>query len=196
MDFLGQALYFLLSLQGWAHIMCSNEVKRDLKYILQTYLGSSTDSRYFALVQDGPPNWEHCKKSKTSFSKQKQNLEKLTLCILNVPVSKVSVKCKNRQVFQRGLYSSSPCGVCLCTSDQYLAEDGRWDEILQALKAMLQAGRSEIKDRDPDSTREYLVYWEEIRKQNRVSYKGPRIVLAKVMRMGVLSRIHASHQGT
>ena len=66
---------------------------------------------------------------------------------------------------------------------------------LQTLKKTILAGWPNCKDEIHPSIREFWSMREELTMQNGIIYKGHRVLIPKVMRAELLSRIHSSHLG-
>ena len=69
------------------------------------------------------------------------------------------------------------------------------DEALQTLKITVLTGWPVQKDEVPVNIREYWSYREEIKVHKRILFKNKRVVITRVMRPEVKSRIHFSHLG-
>jgi len=69
------------------------------------------------------------------------------------------------------------------------------DPVLETLKSTTLTGWPETKDQLPLNIREYWNYREEITLHNGILLKNQRVIIPKVMRPEVLTRIHSSHQG-
>ncbi|XP_070576183.1 uncharacterized protein [Ptychodera flava] len=85
----------------------------------------------------------------------------------------------------------------LNVTDQRLQQMLRYtqqDETLQVLKTTTLSGWPDTKEEVPIII-EYWQHRDEITIQNGVLYKGPRVIIPKVMRPETVARVHASHLG-
>ena len=69
------------------------------------------------------------------------------------------------------------------------------DAALQTLKTTILTGWPTQKEQVPINIREFCHYREELSVHNGVLFKGMRVVIPRVMRPEVMSKIHASHLG-
>ena len=69
------------------------------------------------------------------------------------------------------------------------------DKTLQTLKTTVLTGWPMQKEQVPVNIREYWSYREELTVHNGILFKGSRVVIPRVMRSEVKSRIHSSHLG-
>ena len=69
------------------------------------------------------------------------------------------------------------------------------DAALQTLKTTILSGWPTQKEQVPINIREFWNYREELSVHNGVLFKGMRVVIPRVMRPEVMSKIHASHLG-
>lgn len=72
---------------------------------------------------------------------------------------------------------------------------GRQDESVQALKTTILSGWPDQREKAPVNIREHWNYRDELSVHNEVLFKGMRIIIPRILRPEVMSRIYASHQG-
>lgn len=70
------------------------------------------------------------------------------------------------------------------------------DETLQALKSIVLLGWPDLKSETPISVRDYWNYRDEIVVQNGILFKANKVIIPKLLRPEMLTRIHSSHLGT
>ena len=101
------------------------------------------------------------------------------------------------QVFSVELENTSPMQA-LRLSPERLKQLQRCtgqDAALQTLKRTILSGWPTQKEQVPINIREFWNYREELSVHNGVLFKGTRVVIPRVMRPEVMSKIHASHLG-
>ena len=101
------------------------------------------------------------------------------------------------QVFAFEVERMSPFSV-LKVSGERLAQIQKateHDPVLQTLKTTLLMGWPDRWDDAPVQVRQYWKYKEEITLHNGVLFKSQRIIIPKVLRSEITSRIHSSHLG-
>lgn len=69
------------------------------------------------------------------------------------------------------------------------------DPVLMTLKTTVITGWPELREQVPMPVREYLLYRDEISIHNGVLFKNHRVIVPKLLRAEILSRIHSSHLG-
>ena len=101
------------------------------------------------------------------------------------------------QVFSLELENTNPMHTLKVTPerlDQLQCCTGQ-DEALQTLKTTILTGWPEQREQVPINIREYWAYREELTVHNGVLFKGSRVIIPRIMRPEVKSKIHSSHQG-
>ena len=101
------------------------------------------------------------------------------------------------QVFSVDLEKSNPIQA-LKVSPERLEQLQRCtgqDESLQVLKTTILSGWPAQKDQAPVNIREYWNYRDELSIHNGVLFKGSRVIIPRVLRPEVMSKIHSSHLG-
>lgn len=69
------------------------------------------------------------------------------------------------------------------------------DESLQTLKTAILSGWTAQRDQAPVNIREYWNYRDELSVHNGILFKGSRVLIPRVLRPEVMSKIHSSHLG-
>ncbi|XP_033725286.1 uncharacterized protein K02A2.6-like [Pecten maximus] len=69
------------------------------------------------------------------------------------------------------------------------------DTCLQTLKSVILSGWPDTKEEVPVTIREYWNFRDELAVHNRILFKESRVVIPKLLRKEMLTRIHSSHQG-
>ena len=69
------------------------------------------------------------------------------------------------------------------------------DPVLLTLKTTIATGWPEVKEQVPIPIRDYWLYRDKISVHNRVLFKNHRIIIPKLLREEIMSRIHSSHLG-
>lgn len=69
------------------------------------------------------------------------------------------------------------------------------DPVLMTLKTTVITGWPELREQVPMPVREYWLYRDEISIHNGVLFKNHRVIVPKLLRAEILSRIHSSHLG-
>ena len=67
------------------------------------------------------------------------------------------------------------------------------DESLQALKTTILSGWPAQRDQAPANMREYSNYRDELSVHNGALFKGSRVIIPRVLRPEVMSKIYSSH---
>ena len=67
------------------------------------------------------------------------------------------------------------------------------DESLQTLKTIIVSGWPAQRDQAPVNIREYWNYRDELSLHNGILFKGSRVIIPRVLRPEVMSKIHSSH---
>ena len=101
------------------------------------------------------------------------------------------------QVFSLELENTNPMHTLKVTPerlDQLQRCTGQ-DEALQTLKTTILTGWPEQREQVPINIREYWAYREELTVHNGVLFKGLRVIIPRIMRPEIKSKIHSSHQG-
>ena len=103
----------------------------------------------------------------------------------------------NFQVFTIELETLNPFDSITVTPERFtqLQEATAQDLALETLKTTVVTGWSERKEQVPIQVRDFWNYREEISLHNGILFKNQRVIVPKVMRPEILSRIHSSHQG-
>ena len=101
------------------------------------------------------------------------------------------------QVFSLEVESLNPIQALKVTPErlEQLQRCTGQDETLQTLKTTVLSGWPMQKEQVPVNIREYWSYREELTVHNGILFKGSRVVIPRVMRSEVKSRIHSSHLG-
>lgn len=69
------------------------------------------------------------------------------------------------------------------------------DPVLLTLKTTVITGWPEVKEQVPIPIRDYWLYRDEISVHNGVLFKNHRVIILKLLREEIMSRIHSSHLG-
>ena len=69
------------------------------------------------------------------------------------------------------------------------------DPVLLTLKTTIATGWPEVKEQVPIPIRDYWLYRDKISVHNRVLFKNQRVIIPKLLREEIMSRIHSSHLG-
>ena len=69
------------------------------------------------------------------------------------------------------------------------------DPVLLTLKTTVITGWPEVKEQVPIPIRDYWLYRDEISVHNGVLFKNHRVIIPKLLREEIMSRIHSSHLG-
>ena len=69
------------------------------------------------------------------------------------------------------------------------------DPVLLTLKTTVITGWPEVKEQVPIPIRDYWLYRDKISVHNRVLFKNHRVIIPKLLREEIMSRIHSSHLG-
>ena len=69
------------------------------------------------------------------------------------------------------------------------------DESLQTLKTTILSGWPAQRDQAPVNIKEYWNYRDELSVHNGILFKGSRVIIPRVLRPEVRSKIHSSHLG-
>ena len=104
------------------------------------------------------------------------------------------------QVFSLEIEDTSPMHALRITPEMTerlhrLQQCTGQDEGLQTLKTTILTGWPEHREHVPLNIREYWNYREEVALHNGVLFKSHRVIIPKVMRPEIMSRIHSSHLG-
>ena len=101
------------------------------------------------------------------------------------------------QVFSLELESLNPMQALKVTPERFeqLQRCTGQDKALQTLKTTVLTGWPMQKEQVPVNIREYWSYRKELTVHNGTLFKGSRVVIPRVMRPEVKSRIHSSHLG-
>lgn len=79
---------------------------------------------------------------------------------------------------------------------QQIREMTNSDPVLQTLKTVILTGWNDRQEDVPVAVRDYWNIRDELSAQDGLIYKSNRVVIPKVLRPEMLSRIHSSHLGT
>ena len=101
------------------------------------------------------------------------------------------------QVFSVELENTNPMQALRLSPErlEQLQRRTRQDAALQILKTTILSGWPTQKEQVPINIREFWNYRDELSVHNGVLLKGMRVVIPRVMRPEVMSKIHASHLG-
>ena len=119
-------------------------------------------------------------------------------------LSKATVGPKNEaektdefQVFATELESLNPFDAIKLSPERLvqLQTCTAQDPVLMTLKTTVLTGWPEERQQVPISIRDYGLYREEISVHNGVLFKSHRVIILKVLREEILSRVHSSHMG-
>ena len=101
------------------------------------------------------------------------------------------------QVFAPELESMSPFDAIKLSPERLvqLHTCTAQDTVLMTLKTTVITGWPELREQVPIPIREYWLYGDEICVHNGVLFKNHRVIVPKLLRAEILSRIHSSHLG-
>ena len=99
------------------------------------------------------------------------------------------------QVFSVDLEKTNPMQAMKISTERLgqLQRCTGQDESLQTLKTTILSGWPAQRDQAPVNIREYWNYRDELSVHNGILFKGSRVIIPRIFRPEVMSKIHSSH---